>query len=42
MGLEFKKQLEEKQTLVEEVLGREAAEEIIQKSLDNYNLKFGK
>jgi len=39
---EVYKQLEEKQTLVEEVLGRKAAEEIIQKSLENYKLKFSK
>lgn len=37
---EVYKQLEEKQTLVEKVLGREEAEKIIQKAIDNYNLKF--
>ena len=39
---EVYKQLEEKQTVVEKVLGREEAERIIQKSIDNYNAKFGK
>ncbi len=35
------KQLEDKHTAVEKVMGREAAEEIIQKSIERYNLKFG-
>lgn len=39
---EVYKQLEEKQTVVEEVLGREEAEKIIQKSIENYKLKFDK
>lgn len=37
---EVYKQLEEKQTVVEKVLGREDAEKIIQKAIDNYNKKF--
>lgn len=39
---EVYKQLEEKQTVVEKILGREEAEEIIQKSLDRYKIKFNK
>jgi len=39
---EVYKQLEEKQTLVEQVLGREEAEKIIQKSIENYKQKFEK
>jgi inorganic pyrophosphatase len=38
---EVYKQLEEKQTVVEKVLGREEAERIIKKAIDNYNEKFG-
>ena len=37
---EVYKQLENKQTVVEKVLGRKEAEEIIRKSIDNYNKKF--
>ena len=37
---ELYKQLEEKQTMVEEILGREAAEEIIEKCIENYKEKF--
>lgn len=37
---EVYKQLEEKQTMVEEILGREAAEEIIEKCIENYKDKF--
>lgn len=37
---EVYKQLEQKQTVVEKVLGKKEAEEIIQKSLDKYKLKF--
>ena len=39
---EVYKQLEEKQTVVEQILGREEAEKIIQKAIDNYNKKFEK
>ena len=39
---EVYKQLEEKQTVVEKVLGRKEAEKIIKKAIDNYNEKFGK
>ena len=39
---EVYKQLEEKQTVVEKVLGRKEAEEIIRKAIDNYNTKFVK
>ena len=39
---EVYKQLEDKQTVVEKVLGREDAERIIQKAIDNYNTKFAK
>jgi len=39
---EVYKQLEEKQTVVEEVLRREEAEKIIQKSIENYKQKFEK
>ena len=34
------KQLEQKETVVEEVLGRQKAEEVIQKCIENYNNKF--
>lgn len=37
---EVYKQLENKQTVVEEVKGRKEAEEIIQKSIENYKNKF--
>ena len=37
---EVYKQLEEKQTMVEEILGREAAEEIIEKCIESYKDKF--
>ncbi|MDO5555607.1 MAG: inorganic diphosphatase [Clostridia bacterium] len=37
---EVYKQLEDKQTVVEKVLGREEAEKIIQKSINNYNVRF--
>lgn len=37
---EVYKQLENKQTVVEKVLGRKEAEEIIRKSIENYNKKF--
>ncbi len=37
---EVYKQLEHKETVVEEVLGRKEAEEIIQKSIENYRKKF--
>ena len=37
---EVYKQLEEKQTVVEEVLGREEAEKIIEKAIKNYKEKF--
>ncbi len=37
---EVYKQLEEKQTVVEKVLGREEAEKIIQKAIENYKNKF--
>lgn len=37
---EVYKQLEEKQTVVEKVLGREDAEKIIEKAIENYNAKF--
>ena len=39
---EVYKQLEEKQTVVEKVLGRKEAEEIIRKAIENYNTKFVK
>ena len=39
---EVYKQLEDKQTVVEKVLGREEAEKSIQKAIDRYNSKFGK
>ena len=39
---EVYKQLEDKQTSVEVILGREEAEKIIQKSMENYNSKFEK
>ncbi len=38
---EVYKQLEDKQTMVEEILGRKDAEEIIKRSIDCYNEKFG-
>ena len=38
---EVYKQLENKQTVVEKVLGREEAEKTIQKAIERYNLKFG-
>lgn len=37
---EVYKQLEDKQTVVEKIFGREEAEKIIQKSIDRYNEKF--
>ena len=37
---EVYKQLENKQTVVEKVLGRKEAEEIINKCIENYNKKF--
>lgn len=37
---EVYKQLEDKQTVVEKVLGRKEAEKIIQKAIENYNEKF--
>lgn len=37
---EVYKQLEYSETVVEEILGRDAAEEIIQKAKENYNNKF--
>ena len=39
---EVYKQLEDKQTVVEKVSGREEAERIIKKAIDNYNNKFAK
>lgn len=39
---EVYKQLENKQTVVEKVLGREEAEKTIQKAIERYNLKFGR
>ncbi|MBE5819234.1 MAG: inorganic diphosphatase [Clostridiales bacterium] len=39
---EVYKQLEDKQTSVEVILGREEAEKIIQKSIESYNMKFNK
>ena len=39
---EVYKQLEGKDTMVDEVLGRKSAEEIIQKSIDNYNKRYNK
>lgn len=39
---EVYKQLEQRQTVVEEILGREDAERIIQKSIENYKSKFNK
>lgn len=36
------KQLEDKQTVVEEILGREEAEKVIEKCLQNYKEKFTK
>ena len=39
---EVYKQLEAKTTIVEEVLGREKAEEIIEKSIERYNKEFNK
>jgi inorganic pyrophosphatase len=37
---EVYKQLEDKQTVVEKVLGKEEAKKIIEKSIDRYNKKF--
>ena len=37
---EVYKQLEEKETVVEKVLGRVEAENIIKKAIENYDLKF--
>ncbi|MDO5556725.1 MAG: inorganic diphosphatase [Clostridia bacterium] len=37
---EVYKQLEGKQTMIEKILGRQKAEELIQETLDNYKLKF--
>ena len=34
------KQLENKQTMVEKIMGRDEAERIIQESIDNYKKKF--
>jgi len=39
---EVYKQLEEKETVVEKVLGRDEAERIIKKAIDNFNEKFNK
>ena len=39
---EVYKQLENKKTIVEKILNREAAEEIIQECMDRYKEKFGK
>ena len=39
---EVYKQLEEKPTVVQEILGREEAEKTINKAIENYNLKFNK
>ena len=39
---EVYKFLEEKETAVNEILGRKAAEEIIEKCLVNYQKRFGK
>ena len=39
---EVYKQLENKQTVVEKVLGREEAEKTIQKAIERYNSKFAK
>ena len=39
---EVYKQLENKQTVVEKVLGREEAEKTIQKAIEAYNAKFSK
>lgn len=39
---EVYKQLEDKQTVVEKVLGREEAEKTIQKAIERYNSKFSK
>ena len=38
---EVYKQLEEKDTIVEKVLGKEKAKKVIQKSIERYNQKFG-
>ena len=38
---EVYKQLEEKDTIVEKVLGKEEAKKVIQKSIERYNQKFG-
>lgn len=37
---EVYKQLEHRETVVEEILGRKEAEEIIEKSIENYRKKF--
>lgn len=39
---EVYKQLENKKTVVEKILNREAAEKIIQECMDRYKEKFGK
>ena len=39
---EVYKQLEQRETVVEEILGREEAEKIIQKSIERYKTEFGK
>ena len=39
---EVYKQLEDKETVVEEIMGREEAERIIQKAIENYRRKFNK
>ena len=39
---EVYKQLEKKQTAVEELCGREEAERVIEEAIENYNNKFGK
>lgn len=39
---EVYKQLEHRETIVEEILGREAAEDIIKRSIENYKIKFNK
>ena len=39
---EVYKQLEDKETVVDEFLGRKEAEEIIEKAIENYKVKFNK
>ena len=39
---EVYKQLEQRETVVEEILGREEAEKIIQKSIEKYKTEFGR